>query len=210
MLSLITQFIHTISASLINIINSLGYLGIFVGMAIESSFIPFPSEVVLIPAGVLVSRGEMLVSLVFLAALAGSMVGAYINYALAFFLGRALVDTLIDRYGKVLFISKSSIKKSEIYFDKYGEITTFVGRLLPVIRQLISLPAGFARMNLFKFSLYTALGAGFWSAILIYLGYAFGENAALIDKNLSLITMLLILLSLIIIFAYLLIKKKTN
>jgi membrane protein DedA with SNARE-associated domain len=193
--------------TLIILIGELGYLGIFIGMTIESSFFPFPSEVILIPAGALVARGEMNFFLVFLAGLAGTVLGASINYFLALFLGRKTVDIFIDKYGKFFFINKTSIRKTEIFFNKHGEIATFVGRLVFVIRQLISLPAGFARMNFLKFILYTSLGAGIWIAILISIGYFFGSNFQPIMK---VITAILIGIALIIVLIYYLIKKKNS
>ncbi len=158
------------------IINKLGYLGIFIGMTIESSFIPFPSEVIMIPAGALIARGEMNFLLVFLAGVLGSLVGALINYFLAFYLGRTTIDFLVHKYGRIFFITHQKIKKSDYYFAKYGEIIIFVGRLIPVIRQFISLPAGFSRMNLPKFIFFTSLGAGIWVLFLILVGFFFGSE----------------------------------
>ena len=155
-----------------------GFILIFVFMTIESSFIPFPSEIIMIPAGFLAFRNELTfgipsidMTIALLCGLAGSMAGAYINYYLALYLGRPF----IYRYGKYFFIKPAAFARAEEIFLEYGEITTFICRLITVVRQLISLPAGIARMPLAKFSLFTALGAGIWSAILLWIGYYMGS-----------------------------------
>lgn len=193
---------------LVSLIDSLGYFGIFTIMAIESSFIPFPSEIVLTPAGVLVYRGELNFWLVFLAGVLGSLAGALVNYYLAYRFGRKGINKLIAKYGKVLFIDNEGLKKTDKFFQEHGEIANFTGRLIPLVRQLISLPAGFTRMNLAKFCLYTVFGAGIWAFILISLGYLYGDNLSLIEKNLGIINWLLVTFVLTIILIYLIILKK--
>ena len=132
---------------LVDAIFDMGYAGIFLLMSIESSFIPFPSEIVLIPAGYLAQQGEMNIIVIFLAALFGSMAGAFINYFGALIIGRQL----LMRFGKYIFISNSAMEKMETYFQKHGPISTFTGRLIPGIRQLISIPAGLSKMSLLPF-----------------------------------------------------------
>ncbi len=196
--------------SIVSVINDLGYFGIFIGMVIESSFIPFPSEIIMIPAGALVALEQMKFSGVFFAGLLGSLVGAWINYSLALFLGRVTVEKLITKYGKIFFLSPVSLTKSDLFFEKHGEITTFIGRLIPVIRQLISLPAGFSKMNYLKFTTYTTLGAGIWVLILIVIGYIFGSNLDWFNQNKLPLTLSLLFLSLIILIIYILKKRKSK
>ena len=192
---------------LVQNILDMGYMGIFLLMMIESSFIPFPSEIVLIPAGYLVHEGEMNMLLVFLAALFGSLAGAFINYFGALIIGRRL----LLKFGKYFFVSNSAMDKMEAFFQKHGPISTFTGRLIPGIRQLISIPAGLSRMSLFPFTLYTALGAGIWSMVLIMLGYIVGENQALITTYLHQITLAVLGTLVVLVFVYIRrIKTKNN
>ncbi len=151
-----------------------GYPGIFAMMAVESSFVPFPSEVALIPAGYLVSQGEMNALLATAAGLGGSLLGAFVNYGLAVWVGRPFV-----RFVERVPGARDALGRSERYFLSHGEITTFVGRLIPGIRQLISIPAGLARMSLVRFGAFTALGAGLWSAVLVTIGYLAGQSEEL-------------------------------
>ena len=204
------EIISNLVQALLEVIKQFGYLGIFIGMTIESSFFPFPSEIILIPAGALVAKGEFSFFIVFLMGLFGSIAGALINYFLALHFGRRAINKLIKKFGKFIFLTQSKIEKSDIYFKKHGEITTFVGRLVPGIRQLISIPAGFSKMNLPKFIFFTSLGAGLWAFILILVGFFLGTNSELISKNMNLITLSLLLLSSIIILIYIIYKKKNS
>ncbi len=150
------------------------YLFVFIFMVIESSFIPFPSELVVPPAAYLAFQDDasMNIYLVVLFATLGALVGAYINYYLAIWLGRPLVYKFANsRLGNICLLDQSKVEKAEAYFDKHGVISTFIGRLIPGIRQLISIPAGLARMNIIKFSIFTALGAVVWNIALAAIGY---------------------------------------
>jgi membrane protein DedA with SNARE-associated domain len=196
--------IHELAQQLVDLIFDWGYLGIFIMMAIESSFIPFPSEIVLVPAGYLASKDEMSITYIMMSAVSGSLVGAFVNYYLAFTLGRKF----LLRYGKYFFISHEALDKMERYFKKHGHISTFSGRLVPGIRQLISIPAGLAKMNLLEFTLFTTLGAGIWALILTLLGYYIGENEALIKEYLKQITIAVVALLLVIGVIYFRYQKK--
>lgn len=158
-----------------------GLVFVFVFMAIESSFVPFPSEVVMIPAGFLAARGELglgsplaAASVAVVVGVAGSLAGAYVNYFLALKVGKPF----LERYWRWFFLKPSALERACEVFNRYGAATTFVCRMLPAIRQLISIPAGIARMPLGEFTLFTALGAGIWTAILAAVGYAIGRSTA--------------------------------
>lgn len=169
----LTQWIESLVTLYVGTLESSGYFGIFLLMAIESSFIPFPSEVVMLPAGVLAHQGKMSVVGAIIAGTLGSLVGGLFNYYFARLVGRAF----LERYGKYFFMPMEQLHKAERVWEKHGELTTFVCRLLPAIRQLISIPAGLARMNLFRFCLWTSIGAGLWVSILTLTGYFLGEQA---------------------------------
>jgi len=164
-------------------VGDLGYLGIFVMMFLESSFFPFPSEVAMVPAGYLASQGQMSLVEAWLAGAGGSLFGALFNY----FLGHRLGRSFLERYGHYLFLKEGTLQKVEHFFEKYGPASTFWGRLVPGIRQYISLPAGIGRMKLASFSIYTILGAGIWCAVLLALGYFVGENEEKIKEYIHLI-----------------------
>ncbi len=164
---------------IVEIVSSLGYFGIFAMMFLESSFVPFPSEVVMVPAGYLVYKGEMNLYIVLACGIFGSLAGALFNYYLAIKYGRGF----LLKYGNYLFIDEQKLKKMENFFTNHGHISTFSGRLIPGVRQYISFPAGLAKMNLTQFSIFTSLGAGIWMSILTYIGYVIGDKQELIKEN---------------------------
>lgn len=159
----------------------MNYFSVFLLMMIESSFIPFPSEVVIPPAvfvaetSVALSKTGIYVLDVFLIVVVGTLgatLGAVINYYLAFFIGRPIIYAFADsRLGRIMLLSSDKIKKAELYFNEHGNISTFIGRLIPAIRQLISIPAGLSRMNFKSFLFFTFCGAFAWNTVLAILGY---------------------------------------
>lgn len=165
-------------------IDNANYLFVFIFMMIESSFIPFPSEVVVPPAAYMACSGigagaDMNIYVVVLVATAGALCGALINYYLARWIGRPVIYRFANsRLGHACLIDQAKVEKAERYFDKHGAVSTFIGRLIPAVRQLISIPAGLARMNIGIFCLFTALGAGLWNIILAFLGWQLSIHVA--------------------------------
>ncbi len=198
------HIIGALTEWLVNTIGSMGYTGIISLMFLESSFFPFPSEVVMPPAGYLAWKGEMSLTLVLLSGIAGSLLGALFNYWVAVKLGRPF----LLRYGKYFFVSKESIDKADEFFSKHGHVSTLIGRLLPVIRQYISLPAGIARMPMKTFMLFTTIGAGSWVIVLTFAGYLLGEHQDLLKEYLHIITLGCVAIALIIGGGYYLFLKR--
>lgn len=199
-------------------VNNASYLFVFIFMVIESSFIPFPSEVVVPPAAYLaMQRGDMNIFAVVAVATAGALVGALINYVLSLLIGRPIVYAFANsRLGHACLIDQAKVEKAEKYFDKHGAASTFIGRLIPAVRQLISIPAGIARMNIWVFSLYTSLGALVWNAILAGLGWwlsmhvSLDELYAAVEKYNSYLSLggLILLLACVAYILYNAFKKK--
>ena len=188
---------------LVHTVGRLGYAGVILLMALESSFVPFPSEVVVPPAGYLASLGQMNIFLVILSGIVGSILGSLLNYWIASRFGR---DFLL-KYSKYFFINTEKFARFEVFFNTHGEITTFVGRLIPVIRQYISFPAGLVRMNLKKFIFYTGLGAAIWCTVLAYVGYFVGNNIDIIKENIDYIMYFIFPALILLVIIYMIIYK---
>ena len=197
---------HALVDWLLQTIGAMGYPGIFLLMAMESSIIPVPSELVMPPAGYLAQQGKMSMTAAILCGTVGSLVGAYANYFAAQYLGRPL----LLKYGRYVFITEEKFAKVERFFLKHGEISTFIGRLLPVVRHLISLPAGLAGMNHLKFSLYTLLGAGLWVTVLTCIGYVIGSNQQLIMEYSHHALFVVLALSSLIVLVYVRMQRRNG
>ena len=195
---------HELIDWLVTTIGAMGYPGIFLLMAMESSIFPVPSELVMPPAGYLAQQGKMNIGLAILCGTFGSLVGAYANYFAARHLGRPL----LLKYGRYVWISEEKFTRVENFFLRHGEISTFLGRLLPVIRHLISLPAGLAGMGHVRFSLYTLLGAGIWVTVLTFIGYFIGEKRELIMRYSHHAVILVILCSAVILAVYIWVQRR--
>lgn len=198
------HIISALTSWLVETIGRMGYTGIISLMFLESSFFPFPSEVVMPPAGYLAWKGEMSLILVLLSGIAGSLLGALFNYWVAVKFGRPF----LLRWGKYFFVSPESVEKADKFFSKHGHVSTLVGRLLPVIRQYISLPAGIAKMPLKIFALYTSIGAGVWVIVLTFAGYFLGEHQDVLKNYLHVITIACVGLACMIAGIYVLILRR--
>jgi membrane protein DedA with SNARE-associated domain len=197
---MVSEQLHALVKWMVGTVGRLGYPGIFALMFLESSFFPFPSEVVIPPAAYLAAKGQMNVYLVVLMGTLGSIGGALFNYYLSLYLGRPMVL----RLGRYVGLTKEKYAKSEHYFRRHGEISTFIGRLIPGIRQYISLPAGLARMSVPRFVLFTGLGAGIWVAVLAWIGWFVGNNEELVTNyvNRSLGYILVFIVMLVIAYVW--------
>ncbi|MBP7710632.1 MAG: DedA family protein [Rickettsiales bacterium] len=189
---------------LTNFINQIGYLGIFIGMFLESTLVPIPSELVMIPAGIAASQGTMNLYAILVVGTLGNIVGAVFMYHLAASIGRKI----LLKIGKYFFVKEATIQKIESFFQKHGPISVFIGRLLPGFRHFISIPAGIAKMNLKSFYIYTSAGSAIWTSVLVALGFFIGENQDLIAQNLNKIILVCALFCLAVLISYLVFAKK--
>ena len=187
------EFIHQINSWLIEIIVKIGYFGIFLGMFLESTLVPIPSEAVMIPAGMAVAKQQLNFVLVVFFGIFGNVLGAVFSYYLALWLGKPI----LLKVGRFFWIKPQTITKIEIFFLKYGEISVFVGRLLPGFRHFISIPAGIAKMNITKFLFYTTLGSTIWTTILVIFGYYFSLHQEYLLNNFKIIIVFLIIILLL-------------
>jgi len=182
----------------VDLVAYMGYPGIVLLMALESSVFPWPSELVMPQAGYLVAEGQMNMIVVILLGVLGSWLGALFNYAMAKWLGRPF----FLRYGKNFFCPPDKFAMVERFFQAHGEISTFTGRLVPVVRHLISIPAGLTRMKMSRFLFYTGLGSAIWVTILTYVGFICGRNIDLIKKYSRECTVAVVIGSTIVVVVY--------
>lgn len=198
--------IHEITEITLKFIADIGYLGIFIGMFLESTLFPLPSEVVMIPAGFAASKGIFNIYLVTIIGILGNVLGAIFSYYLALKLGKPI----LLKIGKYFFVREETLIKIENYFACHGAISVFIGRILPGFRHFISLPAGLAKMDIKLFIFYTSLGSTIWTSILSAIGYFIGENQELIEKNLKSLIFTAIIFCAILGIIYFLKKRKFN
>jgi membrane protein DedA with SNARE-associated domain len=184
--------------SVVELVESWGYLGIFIMTFIESTFVPIPAEITLIPAGYIVHKGEMNFYLVWLTSVIGTLGGSLCNYYIAYFFGRRI----LVQYGKYFFINEDKLKAMEYFMERHGSISMFSGRLLPGVKHFISFPAGLGKMDIKLFCLFTTIGGAIWCGILIWLGYVIGENEHLIAKYLKQVNFILFVLVVCIVAFY--------
>lgn len=190
------MFLNSISSDIINIISSTGYTGVVVLMAIESAAVPLPSEVILPFSGFLITTGRFSLWGVTMAGAIGSVIGSLALYYIGYFGGRPF----IDKFGKYLLITHEDMDKADSFFKRYGSASNFIGRVLPLVRTFISLPAGISKVNIKGFIFYTFLGSFVWSLLLAWIGLQLGQNWSKIHAyfhNVDLILEILVALGVI-------------
>jgi membrane protein DedA with SNARE-associated domain len=183
----LTEFL---SSYITRFMESTGYITVFITMVMESMVFPVPSEAVMPFAGFLVAEGKFTFSLVVIISTIGSLIGSLLSYAIGYFSEKAL----IHKYGKYLLLDKEELEATENFFNKHGDITIFISRFIPVVRHLISLPAGFAQMNIYKFIIFTVIGAGLWNSFLAYTGFYLKSNWENVMKYSSAIDIVVVLI----------------
>ncbi|MBS3133668.1 DedA family protein [Candidatus Woesearchaeota archaeon] len=183
---------------IVSVIDKLGYVGIFVFMVLESMVFPIPSEAIMPFAGFLVAQGRLNLYLVIALSALASLIGSLLSYYMGYFGGRKFVH----KFGRYFFINEGHLIYTEKFFKNYGEKTIFVGRFIPVVRHLISVPAGIGKMNLIKFSLYTILGAGIWNTFILYIGFFLNEKWELVKQYSSKIDIFIIIIVALFIIYY--------
>ncbi|MBY3624130.1 DedA family protein [Acinetobacter sp. CUI P1] len=172
------QLLTWISETALQLVNTMGIWGIWLGMILESACIPIPSEVIMLSGGWLVAQGSLTFMEVAVAGIFGNLLGSVIAY----YIGKAGGRRLLEKYGKYILMNEHHLEQSERWFERYGESTVFFTRMLPFIRTFISLPAGIAGMKAWKFIVFTALGCIPWNLALIYLGYRLGDNWSIVEQ----------------------------
>jgi membrane protein DedA with SNARE-associated domain len=205
-MSILSEILAAIGGFALSTISLLGYAGIFFLMMLESMVVPVPSEFVMPFAGFLVSQGNFNFILVIVASSLGSITGSIIFY----YIGKTGGHTLVEKYGKYVLVDTEDIKKTEKWFNKRGELTIFIARLIPVVRHLISLIAGIGKMNVKKFTLYTILGATLWNGILTYLGFILGQHWNEVSQYVEELDIIIVILLIVgcLYFAYRHITRK--
>ena len=189
---------------LVLLIDKIGYIGIFIGMFLESTFVPIPSEIIMIPVGIAASYGKFDINLAIFVGVVGNLFGAIFNYYIAVYYGRPI----LEKIGKYFFVKKETIEAIEKFFSKHGSFSTFTGRLIPGVRHYISLPAGIARMNFKKFCFYTTAGSALWVTILTYMGFLIGENKELIKEYLHIAIVACVGLCVLLTLVYMWLTKR--
>lgn len=169
---------------LVAFVHHFGYWGIFIMTALESTFVPVPSEVTMVPAGYLVQQGQMSLWAVLFASITGTLVGSLFNYWIARHYGRRFLQA----YGKYMLFGQDKMVKLDRFFARHGEVSIFTGRLIPGVRHVISFPAGLAHMDIKKFAFYTGVGGGIWMTTLVMIGYIIGDNKALVKHYMPYVT----------------------